>query len=376
MIVYEGKAYRGISREGSMFRFRYTDAEGREHRVKCRTLDEALELYHRKKKEAHDGKKLPAPERGLRRAKFCQLADSALAHSENRKRSYRTDIPRIVKLKELFGDCIAEALTPREIEEKLNRVAEQEGWAPSTFNHYRSLISLAYRLAIRNGAVGVNPASSVPHRREDNSRVRYLTQDEEQRLRKVVIEKWPQHVPELDLALHTGLRQGNQYGLTWDMVDWSARMLHIPRTKNEESLHVPLNNAALAALEAVRTRANGSGRVFISERTGEPLEHPRHWFDRAVREAGISDLRWHDLRHTFASRLRMHGVPLETIADLLGHKGLTMAKRYAHLGPSQLHEAVSRLAENPVLVPTQNPALNAAVDKREQTRKVPQPYVN
>src|SRR5712691_6063310 len=112
MIIYERKAYRGISHKGSAFRFRYTDAEGQEHRVNCRTLDEALELYHRKKKQAHDGKKLPAPERGLRHAKFCQLVDSALAYSEKEKRSYRTDVPRIAKLKELFGDRIAEALPP------------------------------------------------------------------------------------------------------------------------------------------------------------------------------------------------------------------------------------------------------------------------
>jgi integrase len=160
------------------------------------------------------------------------------------------------------------------------------------------------------------------------------------------------------------------------MVDWQGHMLHIPRTKNGESLHVPLNDAALAALRAVCTRANESGRAFTSERTGEPLEHPRHWFNRAVREAGIRDFRWHDLRHTFASRLRIRGVPLETIADLLGHKGLTMTRRYAHLGPSQLHEAVSRLAENPVLVPAQNPALNAASGQTGQKEKVPQSFVN
>lgn len=152
-------------------------------------------------------------------------------------------------------------------------------------------------------------------------------------------------MPELDLALNTGLRQGSQYELTWDMVDWQARMLHIPRTKNEEPLHVPLNDAALAALKVTYARSNGSHRVFRSERTGEPLEHPRHWFGPAIVQAKIKDFRWHDLRRTFASRLRMRGIPLETIADLLGHRGLTMTKRYSHLGPSQLHEAVARLAE-------------------------------
>jgi integrase len=83
------------------------------------------------------------------------------------------------------------------------------------------------------------------------------------------------------------------------MVDFKGRMLNIPRTKHEEPLHVPLNDAAIAALRVVHDRSDGRGRVFHSEKTGEPLENGRHWFDEAVREAEIRNIRWHDLRHTF-----------------------------------------------------------------------------
>ena len=83
--------------------------------------------------------------------------------------------------------------------------------------------------------------------------------------------------------------------------------------------------------------------MFQSAKTGEPLENGRHWFDEAVMEAEIKNFRWHDLRHTFASRLRMKGTPLEDIADLLGHKSLTMTSRCAHLGPNKLHAVVSLL---------------------------------
>jgi len=76
------------------------------------------------------------------------------------------------------------------------------------------------------------------------------------------------HIPELDLAINTGIRKGSQYGLTWDMVDWNGRMLDIPRTKNEEAIHVPLNDAAIAALKVVHARGEGKGRVFQSEKTG------------------------------------------------------------------------------------------------------------
>jgi integrase len=167
--------------------------------------------------------------------------------------------------------------------------------------------------------------------------------DEEKKLRRVIEAKWAAHLPELDLAINTGLRKGSQYGLTWDMVDWKGRMLNIPRTKNEEPLHVPLNDAAVAALRIVHDRGDGRGRVFQSTRTGEPLESGRHWFDDALIKTGIKNFHWHDLRHTFASRLRMKGAPLEDIADLLGHKSLTMTRRYAHLGPNKLHAVVSLL---------------------------------
>jgi site-specific recombinase XerD len=88
---------------------------------------------------------------------------------------------------------------------------------------------------------------------------------------------------------------------------------------------------------------NGKGRAFKSRKTGNPLENGRHWFDDAVMEAGIENFLWHDLRHTFASRLRMQGTALEDIADLLGHKSLMMTRRYAHLGPNKLHAVVSLL---------------------------------
>ena len=127
------------------------------------------------------------------------------------------------------------------------------------------------------------------------------------------------------------------------MVDWRSRELHIPRTKNEEPLHLPLNDAAIIALKTIFKNGGGKGRIFTSRETGEALENGRHWFDDAVVEANLKDFHWHHLRHTFASRLRMKGAPLEDIADLLGHRSLAMTRRYAHLGQNKLHAGVSLL---------------------------------
>lgn len=125
-------------------------------------------------------------------------------------------------------------------------------------------------------------------------------------------------------------------------------MLRIPRTKNDDPLVLPLNDAALGVLRRLRSRSDGTGHVFISEETGKPFGYgPKHWFTEAVRQVEIKDFHWHDLRHTFATRLREKGVPLEDIADLLGHKGLGMTRRYAHTNLARLHQAVSRLARKP-----------------------------
>ncbi len=250
---------------------------------------------------------------------------------------------------------------PREIEYKLANAAEQEKGAPSAFNHYRSLMSLSYRLRILNRKVSANPARSVNHRREDNNRVRFLTDNEEKNLRKIVQARWPSHIPEFDLAINTGSRKGSKYGQTWDMVDWKSRMLNISRTKNDEAVHVPLNDAALAALNTVFERVGGRGRVFRSSKTGEALQNARCWFDHTVADAKLKNSHWHELRHRFASRLRMKCAPLEDIADLLGHKSLTMTRRYAHLGPNRLHEVVSLLKATDTSSDNEQTAVSATV---------------
>jgi integrase len=128
-------------------------------------------------------------------------------------------------------------------------------------------MSLSYCLGILNRKVTTNSARSVTHRRDDNNRVRFLTEVEEKKVRKVIKRKWASHLLELDLAINTGLRKGSQYGLTWDMVDWKGRMLNIQRTKGEKSIHVPLNDAAVAALRVVHDRGDGRERVFQSSKT-------------------------------------------------------------------------------------------------------------
>jgi integrase len=106
----------------------------------------------------------------------------------------------------------------------------------------------------------------------------------------------------------------------------------------------------MRALAAFKARGDGTGRV-VRNLAGETLNVNAHWFPDAVRAAGIKNFRWHDLRHTFASRLRQSGTPLGNIAELLGHKTLAMSRRYAHLSIPNLHEAVSRISTDTPIAP-------------------------
>ena len=115
----------------------------------------------------------------------------------------------------------------------------------------------------------------MTHLREDNNRIRFLTDEEERNLRKIIKKKWAKHLPELDLAINTGIRKGSQYGLTWDMVDWRSRELHIPRTKNEEPLHVLLNDAAICALKTVFEKGGWKwAGVYVFEDGRSTRERP------------------------------------------------------------------------------------------------------
>ena len=324
---------------------RYVDANGRYRREKAGSKSTAIDLVRKRKTEALQGKKLPEK---LRRAtiSFPEITRDALAYSKANKRTYKNDVQRMERMLGWFRERSADSVAAPEIERHLEEGIEHDGWAPSTVNHYRSLLSLTYRLAIHNGKAASNPARATRHRREDNSRVRYLSAEEETRLRNVIAEDWPEHSAELDLALHTGMRLGEMYGLTWENVNLPQRLLTIPRSKNGERRYVRLNSVAIAALLAFHARGSGSGPV-VRTGQGEPLCGPRYWFERALRTAKIEGFHWHDLRHTFASRLVMAGVNLRGVQEALGHKSIAMTVRYSHLSPEYQLDAVERLVPKP-----------------------------
>jgi integrase len=324
---------------------RYVDAQGRYRREKAGTKGSAIDLVRKRKMDALIGNKLPEK---LRRSRvsFSELCADAEAYIRKRYARPQHDLGRLQNVEKWFGSRAAESITSPEIEAALSRAKHEANWSSSSHNHHHTLLSLTYRLAIRNGKVEKNPVRGIRREPENNSRVRFLTAEEERRLRDAIKSNpaWCEHEPELTLSLSTGLRRGSMYrDLVWENIDLAAQVATVPRTKNGDPVHVPLNADAMKALMVFRLRGDGTGRV-VRNVAGEPLNYPTHWFVPAVRAARIGDYKWHDNRHTYASRLRQTGTPLGNIAELLGHKGLAMTRRYAHLSISNLHEAVARIA--------------------------------
>jgi hypothetical protein len=211
MINHEGKRYRGISYRNGIFVFRYTDSHGKEHRIRIQTLHEALKLYHEKRALKPSGGMPPPTVLRRGKVKFREIARDALSYADEHKRSAQNDHWRMPKLLEWFGERRAESITSADIEAKFRN----EPWAPATWNRYRALLSLVFRQAIRNGKLTDNPARRVPHKPERNERVRFLSPEEEKKIRATILERHPQRLAEFDLALHTGLRLSEQYGARW-----------------------------------------------------------------------------------------------------------------------------------------------------------------
>lgn len=276
MAKKQAKKARGIYEKvpgSGVWWIRYADATGRIRREKIGLKQSATTLYQKRKTEVLQGKKLP--ESRKRVVGFGELIGDALAYSKAHKRSYDDDVYRFGKLRAYFGDRAAEGITPQDIERYMAAGIENDKWAPATANRYRALLSLAFRLGIRNGKVSANPARLVRAYQVNNTRVRWLTTEEEKRLREVLQEKYPDRLPELDLALNTGLRRSEMYKARWEDVNLDRRLLRVPLSKNGESRHVPLNRLALAALEQLRSKCEEKGWVFVAV-SGGRLQGPRH----------------------------------------------------------------------------------------------------
>jgi site-specific recombinase XerD len=310
--------------------------DGRRHREKVGGRQAAINRYQQRKTEAREGR-LPTLQCAV---PFESFVTEYLEGERLRLRAF-TEYERHGRVWiDRFGRRPLRRILPRDVQTwATRRRAEVE---PATVNRELSFLRRVFSVALANGLVERNPVKAVKFFREPSGRVRFLTDDEEPRLREQLDASQWQIV---DLAFNTGLRQSEQFGLRWEHVNLANRVVTIPRSKHGGARHVPLNDTATAILRSLPSRFHS--RWVFPSRAGKTALNATNFrqrvFNPAVRRARIENFRWHDLRHTFASRLAMKGVDLNSIRELMGHKTLAMTLRYAHLSQSHLHQAVKQL---------------------------------
>jgi integrase len=239
-------------------------------------------------------------------------------------------------------DGLLSKLTAAAIEKY--KVHRSQGVKAATVNRELALLKHMLTKAVDWGYLKQNPTKSVKLLKEPPGRLRYLEPEEIERVLEACDD--PQ-VPYLRaivvVALHTGMRLGEILGLRWGDLDVRHRLISITGIKNNERKTIPINEILYEEL-ATLPRHVTSPYLFCHP-DGAPILRIDRSFHSVLTRAGIEGFRFHDLRHTFASHLVMRGVPLETIGALLGHKDPKMTKRYAHLSPTTLKDAVTTLLD-------------------------------
>ena len=188
------------------------------------------------------------------------------------------------------------------------------------------------------------PISKITKPREPSGRVRFLSDDERERLLNACkASDNPFLYVVVVLAISSGMRQSEIMNLTWQQVDLKRKQIILEKTKNKTCRTIPLASLALdLLLEHLQECQLHHHLLFPGKIAGKPMDLRKAWIS-ALKQAGIKDFRFHDLRHSAASYLAMSGCSLVEIGVLLGHKRLEVTKRYAHLSQKHISKIVERM---------------------------------
>ncbi|WP_394145189.1 tyrosine-type recombinase/integrase [Vibrio atypicus] len=227
------------------------------------------------------------------------------------------------------------------------------GRAPATIEYTFIRLKAALNRAVEWEFIESHNLSSVKIAKEDNTRIRYLSESEEAALIRALAAREAQlcedndshqyadfFTPLITLAMHTGMRKGEMLTLRWESVSFENRYLTIlsENAKSKKKRTIPMNDTVLNMLSQWRAQNPNEEYVFVHE--GKRVSFFQYPWQNLLKAAGIENFRFHDLRHHFASKLVMAGVDLNVVRELLGHADLKMTLRYAHLAPAHTAAAV------------------------------------
>jgi len=225
---------------------------------------------------------------------------------------------------------------------ELRETLREEGKSPARTDRYMANLRAVLRKAVETGHLDAAPP--VPMYDEKGRDIRWLTHEEFARLKREL----PPHLAlAAQFAVWTGLRMRSMLQLTWDRVDLRQHSFWIPgeQMKGKHAHGMPISRNVAKVFRQLRTLNPTGDRVF--QFAGKPIDDCNtRAFKKAVERAGIGPLRWHDLRHTFASWALQRGVTLPELMQLGGWKSYSMVLKYAHLAPGHLAQAAEKIARS------------------------------
>jgi integrase len=217
--------------------------------------------------------------------------------------------------------------------------------SPATVVRYLATLSHAFTVAVKEWQwANDNPVRKVSKPKEPRGRVRWLSAPERTALLAACAKsRSPLLLTIVVLAISTGMRRGEILSLRWTQVDLVRQQITLEETKNGDRASIPLKGHALALMrELYGRRGNDADHAFPGFCPGKPIDITKAW-ETALREAQVTNFRFHDLRHCTASYLAEGGASLMEIAAVLRHKTLQMVKRYSHIGESHVSGLVSSM---------------------------------
>lgn len=266
------------------------------------------------------------------------LCEKYLKFSKSGKtpKSHIRDITSIKNLLREFSGTLISDVTSYALESYMNK--RKNVVEPATVNREIACMKHMFNKAVEWGYLGSNKLKAVKRFKEPPARVRYFNDEENENLLRCCNEQLKSIVI---TALNTGMRKGEILGLQWTDVDMKNRIITLRNTKNNEARTIPINDILYKELKSIGPE--GDGQYVFSHENGDRYDDIKTAFKGALKRAEIKNFRFHDLRHTFASRLVMAGVDIRTVQQLMGHKDIKMTMKYSHLSDAHMKEAVKRL---------------------------------
>lgn len=314
----------GLWKRGDIWWIRYTvHGERRSESARTRSKDVARALLEQRRLDIERGM-LGLPK--VARRTLAEFEPRYLEWARVHKRSVGRDEWCLRQLRPVFGHLRLADIDRNQIEAwQQRRLAE--GVTGATINRSVALLRKVLAYAVEVGDLSANPLKGIRMLPESPARQPSLDAGTEAALLEAAA---PWCRPAIRLALATGCRQGELVALRWRHVDFDSSAVVVESSKSGDSRRVPLRRDVLQELRDRKGAPDDP--VLPNEANNVPIAATNlsHAFKAAARRIGRPDLRFHDLRHVAGTRLLSSGANLQEIAAILGHKTLSMARRYSH----------------------------------------------